>query len=310
MAGSAALAVSVTSPANDQQAIRQRDINAGIITLALRDLAGVWPQIDWAHPDAAPAVKQLYGAVIQRYGQSAASVASLMYEEIRDSADLSRPYISVVADPVPQAQIDRIVDSAFLGNPTSSAPQAPERGTSTAASPRGASAVNNAQPAAAAGDELEQTHPDEDLTTSDLPLEQRVPTRLEGTATRLVQQPGRDTIAENVERDPVKPRWIRVPTGPDPCAFCVMMASRDLNETFTGYSSSKAAGIDGSSVFNSYHNHCMCVAVPVFPGQDFVDLSPNQPQYLDMYYKAAANAGTHSDPKKILAAMRQLYGLK
>jgi hypothetical protein len=29
-----------------------------------------------------------------------------------------------------------------------------------------------------------------------------------------------------------------------------------------------------------------------------------------MYYKAAADAGTHSDPKKILAAMRQIYGVK
>ena len=37
---------------------------------------------------------------------------------------------------------------------------------------------------------------------------------------------------------------------------------------------------------------------------------PSQREHLDMYEKAAANAGTSSDAKKVLATMRQLYNLK
>jgi hypothetical protein len=37
---------------------------------------------------------------------------------------------------------------------------------------------------------------------------------------------------------------------------------------------------------------------------------PNIGDYQDMYHKAAADAGTRSDAKKVLASMRKLHGLK
>jgi len=50
--------------------------------------------------------------------------------------------------------------------------------------------------------------------------------------------------------------------------------------------------------------------VPIFPGQSAGDVSPDFDDHQDKYKKAAADAGTHREPKKILASMRKLYGLK
>ena len=76
-------------------------------------------------------------------------------------------------------------------------------------------------------------------TTAALPVEQRVPDRLNDSVGRHVLQPARDTIVANGAKDPAKPKgWARVPTSDRPCAFCVLMASR------THLYSSKRAGGD------------------------------------------------------------------
>src|SRR5690606_32983036 len=77
-----------------------------------------------------------------------------------------------------------------------------------------------------------------------------------GSVQRLVQQPGRDTIALNVSRDPAKPGWARVPRGRG-CAFCRMLAGRGAV-----YTSAEAA-----RGMRAYHDHCKCSAVPVWRGQ-------------------------------------------
>jgi hypothetical protein len=252
----------------------QAKINAAIAALAAAQLAQLWPLVDWASPDAASAVKTAYAAVVTQFGQAAASRAAEFYDDTRAEQNIRQAFRAVPADPVPQARIDKAVDSAFLGNPDAPAD-----------------------------------------TTSALPVEQRVPQRLDDSLQRLVLQPGRDTIAGNTKTDPVHPRWVRVPTGATTCAFCIMLASRDVAEVRgktidMKYTSSKSAGIDGTGIFNTYHKHCDCVAVPIFPGQNIEDISPKIGDYQDMYYKAAADAGTHRDPKKILASMRKLHGLK
>ncbi|MBM6699914.1 hypothetical protein H7U32_06255 [Bifidobacterium pullorum subsp. saeculare] len=68
---------------------------------------------------------------------------------------------------------------------------------------------------------------------------------------RWVKQGGRDTITRNVERDPRKPRFARVPQGPT-CGWCIMLASRGWV-----YSSAEAAG-----ELRKYHNDCNCEIVP------------------------------------------------
>jgi len=268
---------------------RQRQINAGIVALAGAQTAQLWPQVDWDHPAAASAVRTLYGAIVDHFGQSAGAVAAQLYDELRGEQQLPQQYAATLADPLPEVMLNKIVTSAFLG-----------------------------------GSEPDHAHEAvSDATTSDLPVDERVPARLDGALQRLVLQPGRETIAANAAKDPAQPRYVRVPTGAKTCAFCVMLASRELQKAkggkanFSGYNPANvkfdeetqalhAFAMDGTK----YHNHCDCEAVPVFPGQSAADVSPNIDDYQDMYRKGAADAGTHRDTKKILASMRKLHGLK
>lgn len=141
-------------------------------------------------------------------------------------------------------------------------------------------------------------------TTSNLPLDQRVPGRLDLALSRLVLQPARDTIAINTTKDPAKPTYIRVPTGDKTCTFCMMLASRELGPNFAGYASKTNA------LFNThgerYHTTCDCEAVPVFPGQNAHDVSPNMADYQDIYHRAAAAADSHSDVNAIQREMRKI----
>lgn len=260
------------APAQADATRRQSQINAGIVALAATQTAALWQQVDWDSPDATAAVRTLYGAIVDQFGQSAAAVAAQFYDEQRLSAAAAGRFTATMADPLPTAMLDKIVDSAFLGT-------------------SGHEHVSGSQ-----------------VTTSDLSVEERVPARLDGQLQRLVLQPGRETIAQNVASDPVKPRYVRVPQGVKTCAFCVMLASRELGANFSGYASAHNAlfRVDGKT----YHKNCDCEAVPIFPHIDVAEVSPNIGDYRDMYDKATADAGTHSDTKKILASMRALHGLK
>lgn len=257
------------SPA-DQQAARL----AAVVALAARALAAVWPRVDWTSEHAVDAVGTLYGAIVNRYGKQAAAVSASYYDQRRAEQNLTSRYRAAPAAPVQQNAVERIVSSAFLGRTTADA----------------ATADLDA-PAAPA-------------TTSDLPVDQRVQQRLEQGLSRLVQQPARDTIVDNSAKDPAKPRWIRVPTGATTCAFCIMLASREQNEHFGGYRSEHVALFAENG--QKYHKNCDCVAVPVFPGDDVWNLSPNIGDYQDLYYKATKAAGTHRDTAKILSEMRRL----
>lgn len=56
------------------------------------------------------------------------------------------------------------------------------------------------------------------------------------------------TMMENDARDPLKPRFARVPSGGETCKFCLMLASRGFV-----YHSKKTAG-----EFGHYHDNCDC----------------------------------------------------
>ena len=259
--------------ADQQQQVDQHaQLNAAIAALAVAELASAWPQVDWLSPDAIGAVQAIYRAVTTKYGAAAASVAAQAYDEARP-AGLPK-FAAVVADPVPKVVTDKAVESAFhSANP----------------------AVSPADVAAAVPE------PNVSVTTSDLPIEERVPARLNDSVSRHVLQPGRDTTVLSGSKDPAKPiGWARVPTSDHPCAFCVLMASRPVL-----YKSKKSGG----DMFllkseDRYHKHCSCIAVAVYK-----DLPPGQQDRKDMYDKALADAGS-ANLKKVLASMRQLYGIK
>ena len=58
------------------------------------------------------------------------------------------------------------------------------------------------------------------------------------------------------------PMWARVLTGADNCEFCVMLASRPGTARGDFYTSQWAALF--TDLGNKYHDHCDCIAVPIF----------------------------------------------
>jgi hypothetical protein len=136
----------------------------------------------------------------------------------------------------------------------------------------------------AAGALFSQT-PDAALTLS----------RLSGGVQRGVAGADRDTIAASVGADPLGPRYARHASG-NACAFCALVATRG-----PVYRSESTAG-------GKYHDHCHCVAVPVWPGQ-----APYAAKW-DKAYRDATKATTASgepiDLNKVLAHMRQSLNTK
>ncbi|MCC3277526.1 hypothetical protein LJ753_16805 [Arthrobacter sp. zg-Y20] len=109
---------------------------------------------------------------------------------------------------------------------------------------------------------------------------------------KYVKQPGRDTIVRNASREGV--RWARVPTGPNTCSFCLILASRDAV-----YLSEESAGGDG----DSYHGDCYCMPVRMGPGDEYPEgYLPDS--YYEMYTSARDEAQS-GDIRDISAAMRR-----
>lgn len=114
-------------------------------------------------------------------------------------------------------------------------------------------------------------------------------------AHRLSLQPGRDTIAQNSQR--VGLAYARVPGGAEPCAFCLVLASRGAV-----YGSAQAARYakDGTR----YHDDCRCAPVPMRSDADMpkgYDLA----QYQKLY---DANAG--GSLQDVTASLREAENLR
>lgn len=120
--------------------------------------------------------------------------------------------------------------------------------------------------------------------------------RVAGTVQRLVQRPARETLFRSGVADPARPKWARVPRGPNPCAFCRMLAGRGAV-----YLSADSAG-----AFDAYHDDCWCVAEPVWRGG--VGLSYDPAVYEGQYAEAFEEAG--GNVHALLAAMRRQQGVK
>jgi hypothetical protein len=80
---------------------------------------------------------------------------------------------------------------------------------------------------------------------------------LSGSVARLVVQGDVDTMEFNVVTDPDGTTYERVPS-PGACAFCMTMAA--------------VAEVQRTEYFNGYHNFCACTVMPVFKGQERIEL--------------------------------------
>lgn len=79
---------------------------------------------------------------------------------------------------------------------------------------------------------------------------------------RDIKRAANVSVAENAARDPLKPRYARVPTGAETCSFCLMLASRGFV-----YTSREAA--------SHAHANCDCRVVPGFPGTEVEGYDPD-----------------------------------
>lgn len=109
------------------------------------------------------------------------------------------------------------------------------------------------------------------------------------------------TMVENAARDPLKPRYARVPSGSETCRFCLMLASRGFV-----YSSKRNAG-----AVNHYHNDCDCRVVCDWAGGGVEGYDPDalsdkwrDLEWADAEARAERN-GTTAD-EEYAKRMRQL----
>lgn len=80
-----------------------------------------------------------------------------------------------------------------------------------------------------------------------------------------VKRAAGECVKANAARDPLKPKWARVPSGSETCGFCLMLASRGFV-----YSIDRAAGSDGH-----YHPNCDCRIIPGFDGMTVEGYDPD-----------------------------------
>jgi hypothetical protein len=119
---------------------------------------------------------------------------------------------------------------------------------------------------------------------------------LAGAVQRYVTNTSRATIGMNVGRDPARPQYARIPTGPKTCAWCSMLSSRGFV-----YHSEELAGGDGAE----FHDDCDCQIVadwsehPAIEGYD--------PGAAYELYSSARSASGATDQKSIVAEMRRMH---
>lgn len=127
----------------------------------------------------------------------------------------------------------------------------------------------------------------------------RVLTRLTDGARKLISDAGRATTQHAAERDPKKPRYARVPTGTETCAWCMLWASRGFV-----YKSEETAQ------FKRSHFKCDCQIVPSWDKRPRVR-GYDSKRYERMYQQAVddlADEGARTDDiKTITARMRELF---
>lgn len=107
-----------------------------------------------------------------------------------------------------------------------------------------------------------------------------------GAMTRHVLAGGRDALLESVAADPEALGWARVTDG-DPCYFCALLASRG-----PVYKDQASAGFEA-------HDHCACMAEPVYPGAEW----PGKAREYAALYREA----TKDRPDDLRNAFRRAY---
>ena len=103
-----------------------------------------------------------------------------------------------------------------------------------------------------------------------------------------------ETIGEATDEDPLAVMFARFPQNPDPCAWCVLRASKGA----VFWSEETATRGD--------HVKCRCKVTPVFPGEPLPYL---RAPYMAQYQNGAAEADGPGR-KALLSGMRRANGIR
>lgn len=245
--------------------------------LSRRDLARLWRKLNLGTPaKLADPLTEILDALTGKYGSAAASLAADWYDEDRAAAGAPRRFAAVPAEP---PDVDRLGALSRWGvTPLFDA------------SPDGALALS----------------------------------LISGGLQRLVTGMGRQTIEQSVAADPAGPRYARHASA-NACAFCAMLASRgpiygeasavrvggrgvDTSANVPGHRGRRAGGVRArgtQSLGEKYHDDCHCIAVAVWPGQDYKP-APYVARW-EQAYIDARKAGA-SNTTDTLAKMRETLG--
>lgn len=123
--------------------------------------------------------------------------------------------------------------------------------------------------------------PDEPDADEDLELKPFEDSALAGRIVKIVLDGGRATMEANSVSDKTCLGFVRV-TGPNPCAFCAMLASRGLNYRPYGKDAFKASNTryEGSGDAK-VHDSCGCSLKPVWSKSD--EFVKDTQKYADMW---------------------------
>ena len=93
--------------------------------------------------------------------------------------------------------------------------------------------------------------------------------QLQDRADFEVKRSAGECVKANAARDPLRPKWARVPSGAETCGFCLMLASRGFAYASERSASEKAGG-------GHYHPNCDCRIVPGFEGMEVEGYDPDE----------------------------------
>lgn len=125
--------------------------------------------------------------------------------------------------------------------------------------------------------------------------------RLVETVDVRVKEAGTNTLVNNADRDPYKPKYARVPVG-DTCEFCRLLGSQGF-----AYHSEHSAkfGSDG----DKYHNDCDCQIVVDYDVTN-PSLAGYEPDKLFKEYEEATKNADGSSLKDVLQGYRKVQAEK
>lgn len=129
---------------------------------------------------------------------------------------------------------------------------------------------------------------------------------LAGSIQRHIAYSARETVARNVELDPSRPRFARIPTGTSTCAWCEMLASRGFV-----YYTEQSAGDLGRGVGEGFHNDCNCQIVPSWDAErahiEGYDPEAMYDRYAAAVDELAADGNIAPTDQQIASRLRDMF---